>query len=70
MEMDGRREGYSRCLETVFGNNLAEPILILHHIYNLQKEGTSTIKLVNSLEILDELYHGRKPKDGKVCLNY
>lgn len=63
MEMDGRREGYSRCLETVFGNNLAEPILILHHIYNLQKEGTSTIKLVNSLEILDELYHGRKPKD-------
>ncbi|MCU0711936.1 MAG: hypothetical protein MUC43_07735 [Pirellula sp.] len=62
-DMDGRREGYSRCLETVFGDNFAEPLLLLHHIFTLQREGSPATKLEASLKILEDLYHGRKPKD-------
>ena len=61
-DMDGRREGYSQCLDRVFSNNLAEPILVLHHIFTLQREGTTSAKLEASIRILDDLYHGRKPQ--------
>lgn len=61
-DLDGRREGYSQCIERVYGGNLAEPILILQHLFTLQQEGSSSAKLEASLHILDDLYHGRKPQ--------
>lgn len=60
-DMDGRREGYSQCIDRVFGGNLAEPILILQHLFTLQQEGSAAAKLEASLQILNDLYHGRKP---------
>jgi tetratricopeptide (TPR) repeat protein len=62
-DIDSRREGYSRCLDIVFGRNLSEPALLLHHIFTLQQEGTPAAKLEASIEILEDLYHGRKPQD-------
>ncbi len=61
-DMDGRREGYSQCIDRVFGGNLAEPILILQHLFMLQQEGNAAAKLEGSLQVLNDLYHGRKPK--------
>lgn len=61
-DMDGRKEGYSRCLDSVFGNNLAEPILVLQHLFTLQQDGTPAAKLEAALQALDDLYHGRKPQ--------
>jgi tetratricopeptide (TPR) repeat protein len=70
-DMDGRREGYSLCIERVYGGQIAEPTLILQHLFTLQQEGSAAAKLESSLQILNDLYHGRKPQgwDGSKELN-
>lgn len=63
MDIRDKRADYAKCLEKVFEGTIVEPMLVLQYLVTQQQSGTPASRVVNAIEILNDLHFGRKPSE-------